>query len=233
MNKSLDDLRILRGMEKQLQFRQQRLQAGEKHVGWKVGFGAPASLERLQLQAPLVGFLTDKVLLPSGSTVSLSGWTQPAVEPEIAVYLGQDLAGNMDRDAAKAAIAAIGPAIELADVDFPPEDVERILAENIYNRHVILGNADPSRLGGQLDGLIAHISQNETALPAVEDLQFLTGDIINIVMHVAEMLHAFREKLQAGEFIIAGSIVPPLSGEPKGTITYSLAPIDTLRVTLA
>ena len=35
--------------------------------------GAPASMQKLGLQAPLVGYLMQRALLPSGSTVSLKG----------------------------------------------------------------------------------------------------------------------------------------------------------------
>jgi 2-keto-4-pentenoate hydratase len=53
-------------MDRQLTLRQARLDAGETSLGWKVGFGAPAALERLGLDAPLVGFLTGS-LAPSGA----------------------------------------------------------------------------------------------------------------------------------------------------------------------
>lgn len=233
MNKSGYDARILRGMERQLRIRRDRLNSGEKAIGWKVGFGAPAALARLRLDAPLVGFLTDGVLLDPGSTASISGWTKPAAEPEIALHLGKDLAGNADRQSVEAAIAAVGPAIELADVNFPPDDVEMILAENIYNRHVVLGQADPARAGCVLDGLIARISRGASRLPPVTDLQTLTGDIIDIVSHVASLLSLIDEKLRAGEIIIAGSIIPPLQVEHNEDLTYTLEPIDTIQIRFA
>ena len=230
MNKSINDPRILRGMEKQLQLRQHRLNMGEKSIGWKVGFGAPAALEHLRLEAPLIGFLTNKTLLPSNATVAIADWTKPAMEPEIVIYVGKDLSGEADRETSRAAIAALGPAIELADVHFPPDDVETILAGNIYNRNVILGRADPSRAGCKLNGLIGRISHNADELPAASDLQALTGDIVDIVIHVAGLLSLLGESLRAGEFIITGSIVPPLWVTPKDRITYTLEPIDTIAV---
>lgn len=226
----IKDPRLLRGMEKQLQLRQDRLRAGEKHIGWKVGFGSPAALDRLQLDAPLVGFLTDKTLLPSNTMVSLEGWSKPAMEPEIAVYMGSDLGGKTDREITRMAIAALGPAIELADVHFPPEDVEAILARNIYNRHVILGPVDPSRAGCQLHGLVGRISYNADQLPLVSDLQALTGDILEVVSHVANLLAALGEGLRAGEFIIMGSIAPPLWVEPNDQITYTLEPMKAITI---
>ena len=65
MSTAHNDARILRGMERQLRIRQARLDAGEKPLGWKVGFGSPAAMEGLGIDAPLIGFMTDKSLLPS------------------------------------------------------------------------------------------------------------------------------------------------------------------------
>ncbi len=230
MTKPYNDPRILRGMEKQLCLRQDRLNAGERSIGWKVGFGAPTALERLRLDAPLIGFLTDKTLLPSNATVSIAGWTKPAMEPEIAVYIGKDLTEVSDRERTRAAIASLGPAIELADVHFPPDDVEEILAGNIYNRHVIFGHADPSRAGCVLNSLTGHISRNGQDMPTVTELQALTGDIIDIVSHAANLLSMLGETLRAGEVIITGSIIPPLWIEPGDEIRYSLDPIDTISI---
>ena len=230
MNKSIDDPRILHGMEKQLQHRRDRLNAGEKAIGWKVGFGALSALERLQIEAPLIGFLTEKTLLPSGETVSITGWVKPAAEPEIAVYMGKDLVGRVDREFAQAAISSIGSAIELADVNFPPDDVERILAENIYNRHVILGHPDPSRAGCRLDDLEASVFRNGIELARTYDLQALTGDIIDIVCHLSNLLSVLGERLRTGEIIIAGSIIPPIWIEPNDRINYTLEPMSMITV---
>jgi len=232
MNNTRYDIRILRGMEAQLRSRQVRLDAGEKPIGWKVGFGAPTSLDNLRLDAPLVGFLTDKVLLRSESTLSIASWTRPAAEPEVAVYLKDDLPGVIDKETARAAIAALGPAIEVADVNFPPQDVEAILAGNIYNRYVILGESDISRAGCVLDGLVGRVYRNRQETATVTDLQALTGNFIDIVQHVANLLSSVGQMLHAGEVIITGSIVPPLWIESTEEIRYELEPIGTLGVRL-
>lgn len=226
------DSRVLRGMEKLLAARQKRLDEGEKSIGWKVGFGAPASLKSLGLVMPLVGFLTDKVLVRPNSTLSVAGWTKPAAEPEVAVYLREDLPAVSDRETAGAAIGALGPAIEVADVNFPPQDIEAILAGNIYNRYVILGKSDDSRAGCNLDGLVGRVYRNEQEIAAVTDLQEMTGNFIDIVQYVANLLLSMGETLRAGEVIITGSIVPPLWIESTEEVRYELGPIDTLSVKL-
>lgn len=230
MNNYIDDPRILRGMEKQLRLRQDRIGAGEKSIGWKIGFGAPLSMKKLRLERPLIGFLTDKILLPSASTVSIAGWTRPAMEPEVAVHMGADLPDGTNLDAVRAAIAFLGPAIEVADVHFAPEDVEEILADNIFNRHVILGKVDPSRAGGKVNDLTGYISRNGEDLPPVTDLQALTGEMIGLVGHVADTLSMFGKTLRAGDVIITGSIVPPLSVTANDSVSYRLEPIDTISV---
>jgi len=230
MNNYINDSRILRGMEKQLKLRQDRLSAGEKSIGWKVGFGAPLSMQKLRLERPLIGFLTDKVLLPSASSISISGWIKPAMEPEVAVHMGKDLYAGADLETTRNAIAALGPAIEVADISFPPEDVEVILADNVFNRHVVLGKADSSRAGGQLANLTGYVSYKGEELQPVTDLQAMTGDVVELVRHVANTLSVFGETLRAGDVIITGSIILPLWVAANESVSYRLELIDSLFV---
>ena len=233
MTLPIDDPRILRGMTGQLGHWRDRIRAGEQPLGWKVGFGAPAAMQKLNTTAPLVGFLTDRALLATGATISLAGWKQPVAEPEIAVHMGRSLSAGADRESVEAAIAGVGPAIELADVDGPPQDVEHILAGNIYQRGVILGPCDLSRAGGGVAGLHGEITRNGRAFAQTSDLQALTGDLIYIVQHVADTLAVFGQTLRAGQIIIAGSIVPPLWVEAGEEIVFKLDPIGSISVRFA
>src|SRR6478752_609894 len=79
-----EDPRVVRGMQAQLAARRKRLDAGDQPLGWKVGFGAPAMLQLLNISAPLVGFLTRNARVQSGGSVSFAGWSKPVLEPEIA-----------------------------------------------------------------------------------------------------------------------------------------------------
>jgi 2-keto-4-pentenoate hydratase len=228
-----DDPRVRSGMEKQLAWRRERLAAGEKSIGWKMAYGAPAIMQRLGISAPLAGFLTDRARLESGATVSLRGWTKPVAEPELAVYLGKDLPAGAGRDAAIAAIAAIGPAIELVDIErLPePETLELTLASNISQRHVVLGPVDRGRAGAELAGLSARIFRNDAEIAKTSDLTANTDDPVELLRHLANLLAAFGEQLRAGEFIITGSVVPPLFIEDKdASFRFKLAPVGSVAV---
>jgi len=117
--KAWEDPRVVRGMQAQLARRSERIAAGEKPLGWKLGFGAPAAQEMLQLKGPLVGYLMEGALLAPGARVDVTTWTQVVAEPEIGVRLGANLGAGADRAAAQAAIASLTPAIELADLAPP------------------------------------------------------------------------------------------------------------------
>jgi len=224
-----EDPRVVAGMNAQLAFRRSRLESGEESLGWKIGFGGPEALKRLRTVAPLVGFLTDRALVSSGSTVSIAGWTKAVAEPEVAVYIGNDLEGGSDQDKARSAIAAVGPAIELADVRFAPDEVEAILADNIYQRHVVLGRRDTSR-AGELDGVFGRVHKDGVLIAETDDPQALPGDLIDNVRHVANLLATFGEHLKAGEIIITGSIVPPIQVSVHTEILYELEPIGAVSV---
>ncbi len=91
----------------------------------------------------------------------------------------------------------LGVAIELADVDFPPDDADRVVAGGIYHRHWILsepkGGQSPfrARLGGErTDQLLDHDA---------------------IVRMVEENI---GRELEPGEVVITGSIFPPRDATP-------------------
>jgi 2-keto-4-pentenoate hydratase len=226
-----EDPRIARGMKAQLELRRRRLAAGDLPLGWKVGFAAPAMLERLRISAPLVGFLLQSARVRPGANVSFAGWSKPVAEPEIAIHIGRDLAAGSDLDTAEAAIAGISPAIELVDLDAAPEDPERILSGNIYQRHVVLGPNGPARTGSSAQGLTCRILRSGSESARTTDPQRNTGEWIDIVRHVADLLAAFSERLRAGEIIITGSVVAPLTIEPgEEGVAFAVDPIGSVSV---
>jgi 2-keto-4-pentenoate hydratase len=126
--------------------------------------------------------------------------------------MGKDLDAGADRASAAAAIAALGPAIELVDLDRPPERPEDILSGNIYHRHVLLGAR--ARAGAGLDGLRGRVSRNGSEIASVADLEANTGELLVVVAQVASLLAAFGERLRADDVVICGSVVPPIAIEP-------------------
>ncbi len=217
---------LRRGMEAQFRLRAERIAAGDKPFGWKVGFGAAAAMEKLRITAPLVGFLMQSGVVQNGGTVSLAGWTKPVAEPEIAIYLGADVAAGADEPTIRKAIAAIGPVFELADMVEPPENAERIVAGNIFQRQLVLGPRDVTRAGARVNGLHARVLRGETEFAETADVEVNTGKLVSLVRLVADTLAPFGERVRAGEVIIPGSVVPPIFIEPSDKfVSFRLDPI--------
>jgi 2-keto-4-pentenoate hydratase len=214
-----------------MELRQRLLDGGAKQIGWKVGLGAPAMQAKCGLTAPIVGFLLDRAELASGATVSLAGWKKPVAEAEIAAYIGCDLPAGANRDEVRRAIAALGPAIELADADGPMDDVQATLAGDIFQRHVILGPRDAMRGGARLDGLTGRVTRSGQDVPVPADLETNIGEVVNIVRHVADVTAAVGGGLRAGQFIICGSLTVPMFLEAgESGIDFRLAPIGEISV---
>jgi 2-keto-4-pentenoate hydratase len=225
-----DDPRVQRGLGAQLELRRSRLAEGDAPLGWKVAFGAPQAMELLGLDAPLVGFLTSRALVEPGADYSLAGWTKPALEAEIAVHLGSDLGPGASREETQAAIAGLGPAIELADIDRPLEELEAVLAENIFQRGVILGLPDRGRAGGDVSGIRARTVCDGVELESTDEPTALTGELIGVVTHVASLLAAFGETLRAGEVVIAGAVLPHVWPTAGQRVEAELEPLGRLDV---
>jgi 2-keto-4-pentenoate hydratase len=231
--KSWEDPRVHAGMSAQLRLRRERIDGGDAPLGWKVGFGSAAAREKLGISAPIIGFLMQSGRLAPGATVPLAGWTKAIAECEIAVHMGADLPAGADEAAARSAIAALGPAIELIDRVRPPEEVEAILAGNIYQRNVVLGMPDHLRAGGSVEGIRGTVLRNGAEHASTADPQAATGELIGIVRQVADTLAAFGEKLSAGHVIITGAIVPPFPVEPGEGIVFHLEPVGSVSVRFA
>ncbi len=231
MANAWDDPRIKKGLSAQLAVRRARMAAGETPIGWKVGFGAPGALEKFGLAKPITGYLMQKALLRSGATASFLGWMKPVAEPEIAAHMGKDLPADAATATIAAAIASLTPAIELADFHPPPtpETLDDVLANDIFQRHVVLGSQ--SRSGSSTAGLIGHVKRRGVEAGRTDDPEALTGKIVDIIGHVASTLAAFGERLRAGDIVICGSILPPIFiDEDETELVYDLEPIGPVSV---
>lgn len=233
-----EDPRVTAGLDQQKQLRASMLARGATAIGWKVGFGAPSALELMQITEPLLGFLTNETVSESGAEVDRSRWQNAFIEFEVAVYMGADLGAGATNSEAEAAVAAVGAAFELADIDSPvtPENVEGVVGGNIFHKSVILGEPDRGRAGLDISALSAHIRHRDGTtgsvvdLPPVSDLQANTGNYARIVSTVASTLDSIGLELRAGDVIITGSVVPPLALSGPGTFTFTLDPFEPISI---
>jgi 2-keto-4-pentenoate hydratase len=195
------------GMAALLVRRRQILAQGAEPLGWKVGFNLPEFQRKLGIDAPLAGFLTTDGLLEDGAEWSLSDRGEVVVESEVAVEIGDD--GR--------SIAALLPALELADPPDLDQDVETILAGNIFHRAVAFGPRVETRAPGGARILVNGEVQHE-----VDDAGTRLDEMVDAV---ANRLAEVDEQLRPGDRIITGVLAPPHKAESGDTVRLELSEV--------
>ena len=170
--------------------------------------------------APLVGFLTTATALPDGAEVDVTGWSTALLEPEVALRIDRELRPGADETEIRAAVGAFGAAIELADLE-PTTEVERILAGDIFHRHVLLGDLTEPASG--LDEVSVTVEIDGETHTAGADPKEANGDFAGLLGSLLPQLELIGETLQPGDIVITGSAVPPLLIEAGQAVTVSLS----------
>ena len=202
---------VERGTAALLTRRREILAQGAEPIGWKIGFNVPEIQEKLGIDGPLAGFLTSDGLLEDGSE-----WDDlpVVVESEVAVELGPD--GR--------SIAALLPALELAD---PPDldlGVEQILAGNIFHRAVAFGPRVETQEPGA--GRILVNGEEQHSLSA----ERTAANLDAMVAAVAGRLGEAGEELQPGDRIITGILAPPHEAQPGDTVRLELESLGAVEL---
>jgi 2-keto-4-pentenoate hydratase len=206
---------VERGTRAMLVRRRELLAQGAEPIGWKVGFNVRALLDRLGLDRPLAGFLTTDGLLEGGAEVSLDG--PLLVESEVTVELGDDAR----------TIAALLPALELTDPPDLEQDVEMILAGNIFHRAVAFGPRAEAEAPGLarilVNGSLEHSVQAERA----------GARLTEMIEAVAGRLADVSEELHPGDRIITGVLAPPHAARPGDTVRLELEALGGVELRFA
>ncbi|MGH2716249.1 MAG: fumarylacetoacetate hydrolase family protein [Thermoleophilaceae bacterium] len=197
---------VERGTEALLLRRRKILSRGAEAVGWKIGFNVPEIQQRLGIDRPLAGFLTSDGLLEDGAEWSLSDDGEVVVESEVAVELGEDARS----------IVALLPALELADPPDLSQDVETILAGNIFHRAVAFGPRVETDAPGS--GRILVNGEEQHSLSA----EHTRARLHEMVDAIARRLADANETLQPGDRIITGVLAPPHKAQPGDTVRLDL-----------
>jgi 2-keto-4-pentenoate hydratase len=195
--------------------RRQILAKGAEPVGWKVGFNVAAMQEKLGIDRPLAGFLTSDGLVEDSAEIPLDG--PLVVESEVAVELGDDARS----------IAALRATLELTDPPDLEQDVETILAGNIFHRAVAFGSRVETRVPGAarilVNGEVQHSVPAERA----------GGQLADMVDAVAQRLADAGEELRPGELIITGVLAPPHPARPGDAVRLELEAVGGVELRFA
>lgn len=230
LSERLADPRVRKGMAAAMDDLRRRVATGDQHLGWKVQVNGPSFQKRLGLSGPLLGPLTT-------ASVWEDGGVQPFprgrcfVEVELGLRLSRDVPSDASLEQCTMAIEAATAAIELLAVDGPFVDAETVLARNGYHAGVVFGVFSPLPEAFQMKdaSLCLQIDGRPTASL---DPDLIVGEPPEAVRFAAEVLASFGEALRAGQFLICGSLNPPVETALPAQIDAGLAPIGAAAIRL-
>ena len=224
-----DDPRVRRGMVAQAALREARLRAGETLVGWKLGLGAPGARAKFGSTGPVLGFMTSAGATAASRAASFTG---PTVEPELAVRVGTELTAGMSRAAVGRALAGVAVAIELVDIDLPLEDVELMVANNVFHQGYAISPRWHPLAAVDLGALRTELRLD--GVPAAEAVGagLLVDDLVDLARHAASYVGAFGGTIPAGSLLLMGSLTPIVPVRPGQLVEVAIEPLGAVTLQL-
>ncbi|MBV4495637.1 2-keto-4-pentenoate hydratase [Pseudomonas sp. SWRI12] len=184
---------------------------GERLTGWKVAFAGRAAQDRFGIDEPVLGALTDAMVVEPGQTVSLARLIQPKLEIELAFVLGRTLVpGFYSDEDILAVISEVAPAFEIADCRWQGWrfGVGAFLADNAAAALYCLG----SRVRFH-PGQLAHVNYRLECdgVPCGEGNAQAREDTpqANLCWLVRRLL-ADGQCVEAGQVVLSGALLAPL-----------------------
>jgi len=182
------------------------------HVGWKLGWTRLA--EPGEMLDPIIGHYLRSRVFEYGAPISTRGFTAgtASAEPEIVFYLGKDLPGpTVTREEVIDAIESVGIAMEFVNWRaMEPNTRAHAIADNGIAAGVVLAERryDVSELDfGQIEGSVT-VNSAETSNGMATSIMGV--DPVQGLLWAANELPKYGMHLKAGQFIVSGTVCPPL-----------------------
>lgn len=194
----------------------QRVGAGARRVGCKIGLTSPAVQQQLGVDAPDFGILLDDMAFAEGLPISYTRLQQPKIEAEVAFVLGRDL--DMAAPTAVDVLRAIEfalPALEVVGSRIANWKIKLVdtVADNASSSGFVLGSAPLSLAQLDLRDCAMTLTRNGEVASQGNGAACM-GNPINAVVWLARTMVRMGAPLKAGELVLSGALGPMLEVGP-------------------
>ncbi|MFI1112702.1 2-keto-4-pentenoate hydratase [Streptomyces physcomitrii] len=212
---------------------QQRLRAGRRIRGRKIGLTSPAVQAQLGVDQPDFGVLFDDMEVADGAVVETGRLLQPRIEAEIALVLGADLDGaGLDRAVVRGAVDRVVPALEIVDSRIAHWDITfaDTVADNASSGMYVLGGT-----GHPLDGIdlravaMTMVDAGGRTVSSGTGADCL-GDPLHALLWLARTCRDLGAPLRAGETVLSGALGPMVAVTPGSAYTATLSGLGEVAV---
>lgn len=193
----------------------QRQARGEQLSGWKVAFAGSAAQKRMGIEEPLLGALTDAMVVEPGSSVDLTSLIQPKLEIELACFLGRTLEpGDHSDEAILACVCAVAPAFEIADCRWQGWSfgVGAFLADNAAAALYCVGPRIELE-SGRMPPVSYCLERDGVACGNGDTQAREDTPQVNLCWLIRRLL-ADGQRLEAGQVVLSGALLPPMDIQP-------------------
>ncbi|WP_306322217.1 MULTISPECIES: 2-keto-4-pentenoate hydratase [unclassified Streptomyces] len=210
-----------------------RIAAGERVRGHKVGLSSPVMQQMMGVDEPDYGHLLSTMELSEDVPVPVGLYCVPRVEVEIGFVLGAPLPGEeCTVDDVRAATERVVPALELIDsriVDWRIAIADTI-ADNASSAGYVIGAGRP--IGDLvLRDVQAQLTDDTGELLATGRGDAVLGDPAESVAWLARTVARFGVRLEAGHLILPGSCTRAVDVAPGRTYTADFTGLGPVSLT--
>ncbi|TYB96533.1 2-keto-4-pentenoate hydratase [Micromonospora sp. WP24] len=209
----------------------QRLDAGRRRVGAKIGLTSRAVQESFGVFQPDFGVLFDDMAVPDGAEVPTSRLLQPRVEAEVAFVLGADLPDERVTTADLiGAVDHLLPAIEIVDSRIAGWDISIVdtVADNASSGLFVLGTS-PRRLRDvdlRLCGMVLESAGEPVSVGAGAAC---LGNPLHALEWLARTLARSGDPLRAGDVVLSGALGPMVPVTPGAAYEARISGLGSVR----
>lgn len=199
----------------------QKIAAGTKQVGVKLGLTSKAKQNMMGINEAIYGYLLHDMLAFEWESVKASQFIHPKAEPEIAFIMGEDLQGtNVTAEDVIKAVKYVVPAIEIIDsryVDFK-FTLADVIADNCSSSKFVLGSKwmEPKQLDLKNIGMV--MSKNGE-VATVGTSAAVLGHPATAVAWAVNKLGECNEGLKKGDIVLSGALSEAITFTEGDTIS--------------
>jgi 2-keto-4-pentenoate hydratase len=208
-----------------------------KLIGWKVGATTAPMQKLLNLTGPAAGAILASAEKHSPAALRFADYRKIGIECEVCVKLKSLLPsgpGKVDRAAAAAAVGSLFPAMEIVDNrygDFTTIGTPIILADDVFHAAIVLGKEVTDWQTLDLVDCDGTTSANGEVKLKGKGADVL-GHPLESLAWLANLLAARGERLEAGQYVMTGSLPLPYWANAGETVEISIAGLGSVTATL-
>ncbi|MER5438740.1 fumarylacetoacetate hydrolase family protein [Streptomyces sp. NPDC002790] len=209
-----------------------RLEAGGRVTGRKIGLTSPAVQRQLGVDQPDFGVLFADMSVEDGGSVPVSDLLQPKVEAEIAFVLGADLAeGPLDDAQIRAAVAHAVPALEIVDSRIAGWDITfgDTVADNGSSALYVLGAAAEPLAEFEPVEATMTLKRHGEAVSSGDGAACL-GDPLTALAWLARTARDVGDPLRAGQVVLSGALGPMVPAAAGDVFTADIGGLGSVSV---